>query len=256
MQAYGSGFARAYDLKWAGFARRMAPRILELYQRSCAGEPGAVLDLCCGTGQMARHFLGRGFRVVGIDLSEAMLEHARANTAEFVAAGQATFVHGDARDFALDERFGLVISTFDALNHLEDEAALRSCLACVSRVCDGMFVFDLNTRAGLGRWNSIEVDESLAEAVIITRGGYDGVSTRAWTTISGFVQVEGGLYERFSETVFNTVFDLAGVRSALHDTGWSDVYFAAAEDLSRPLDDPEREGRVFVVARKADGAPD
>ena len=34
---------------------------------------GTVLDLCCGTGLLAGELIARGYRVVGVDASEAML---------------------------------------------------------------------------------------------------------------------------------------------------------------------------------------
>jgi hypothetical protein len=34
----------------------------------------------------------------------------------------------------------------------------------------GFFIFDLNTRAGLRRWNSISVDDGDDNVLIITRG--------------------------------------------------------------------------------------
>lgn len=251
MQAYGPGFARVYNLRWSGYAQRMAPRLVEFYESTAAGEShGRVLDLCCGTGLLAWHFLEKGCRVVGIDLSAPMLDYARATAGAYAETGQATFVLADARDFTLGERFGLVVSTYDALNHLDDLQALRSCFACVSRVCDGVFVFDLNTRAGLRRWNSIEVDEGRDDAVIITHGAYDGTSARAWMSVSGFVQAEDGRYDRFSETVFNTVFEMDAVRAALLEAGFGEVYFAAVHDLETPVAEPEREPRVFVVAKK------
>lgn len=251
MQAYGPGFARVYNLKWAGYAQRVAPGIQAFYESTAGREArGSVLDLCCGTGLLAWHFLERGYRVVGVDLSAPMLDLARATVGSYAQTGRATFVHADARDFTLDERFGLVVSTYDALNHLDGMEALRSCFASVSRVCDGVFVFDLNTRAGLRRWNSIEVDESRDDTVIITRGGYDGTSERAWLHISGFVQAEDGRYERFAETVFNTVFEMEAVRAALVEAGFREVHFASVHDVARPVAEPEREPRVFVVARK------
>jgi SAM-dependent methyltransferase len=251
MQAYGPGFARVYDLKWAGFAHKVAPRLLH-FHRSQGGDPARdrVLDLCCGTGLIARHFLDQGYRVTGLDLSAPMLEHARSLAGEHVRAGRATFVQADASDFALDERFGLAVSTYDALNHLADIDALRRCFACVGRVCDGWFVFDLNTRAGLRRWNSIEVDESRPDAVVISRGGYDGHGDRAWMQASGFVEVRDGLYERFSETVYNTAFEMEKVRQALLETGWREAWFSTIDGFPHPVADPEAEGRVFVVARK------
>lgn len=251
MQAYGPGFARAYNLRWAGFARQVAPLILDFYAATPVGQQNkAVLDLCCGTGQLAVHFLEKGYRVVGLDLSTAMLDLARENARPYIEAGQAAFVQGDAANFTLEERFGLVVSTFDSLNHLEDEGALRRCFQCVHAVSEGYFIFDLNTRRGLRRWNSIYVDDGDDEAFIVTRGIYDGHSDKAWTRISGFLRLANGLYERFEETAFNTVFEMEQVRAALQDVGWREVYFAQAHDLRTPLNDPEALGRVFVVARR------
>jgi SAM-dependent methyltransferase len=251
MQAYNQAFARVYNTRWSSFAKQVAPFILDFYAASPIGkENKSILDLCCGTGHLALHFLEKGYRVVGLDLSEYMLYHAKENTFQYVESGQAKFVQGDASDFKLEERFGLVVSTFDALNHLENGEALRKCFECVYTISDGFFIFDLNTRNGLRRWNSIQVDENSEDALIITRGIYDGQSDKAWTRITGFAQVSNGLYERFEETAFNSVFEMEGVKNALFDVGWKNVYFAQIQNLKTPISEPEKEGRVFIVASK------
>ncbi len=251
MQGYSKGFARVYNLRWAGFARQVAPLILDFYASTPVGQTdNSVLDLCCGTGHLAVYFLEKGYRVVGLDLSEHMLHYAQENARQYVESGQARFVQGDASDFTLDDRFGLVVSTYDSLNHLENEQALRRCFECVYAVSDGYFIFDLNTRFGLRRWNNIFIDDSDDDAFVITRGIYDGQSSKAWMKISGFLRLPDGLYERFDETAFNTVFEMEKVKEALLDVGWKNPYFARIQDLKTPLDDPEREGRVFIVASK------
>jgi SAM-dependent methyltransferase len=251
VQAYGSAFAHVYNLRWAGYAQQVAPRLLDWYADLPLSQTNrSILDLGCGTGQLALYCLEQGYHVTGLDLSEAMLAYARENVQAYVQTGQAKFVQGDATRFSLAERFGLVLSTYDALNHLADLPALGNCFRCVRAVLDpaGYFIFDLNTRRGLRqRWNSVQVEES-DELALITRGIYDGVSDRAWMKISGFLLAEGGLYERFEETVFNTAFELVRVREALLESGWETVYFARLQDLKTPLADPESEGRVFVVA--------
>ena len=84
MQAYGRVFARVYNMKWGGFANRVAPLILDFYQNTTIGQENkSVLDLCCGTGQLAVHFLDRGYRVTGIDSSENMLYYARESYLRF-----------------------------------------------------------------------------------------------------------------------------------------------------------------------------
>ncbi|GAA6750755.1 class I SAM-dependent methyltransferase [Thermus antranikianii] len=251
MQAYSKGFAKVYDIRWSGFARQVAPFILDFYEATPMGrENKTLLDLCCGTGHLAVYFLEKGYRVIGLDLSDQMLYYARERARPYIESGKAVFIQGDAGNFAIDERFGLVVSTYDSLNHLENELALRKCFQCVYAVSDGYFIFDLNTRRGLRRWNSVQVDDSDDEMLIISRGIYDGQSDRAWMRISGFVRMPNGLYERFEETVFNTVFELEKVREALLDIGWKNVYFARIQDLKAPLDEPEQEGRVFIVASK------
>lgn len=249
MQAYGAAFARVYNRQWAGFARYHAPRILEFYAgRNRASENLTLLDLGCGTGQLALVFLEHGYRVTGLDLSADMLHYAEDNTRAFVQSGQARFVQADAAAFTFDESFGLVVSLFDALNHLPDWDALRGCFRSVRVVtgAGGMFIFDLNTRQGLKRWNQISVSED-EDILIVNRGIYDG-GDRAYAHINGFIREDDGRYSRFEETVYNTVFDLEPVRALLLETGWREPYFARIDALATPLDEPEREGRVFVVA--------
>jgi SAM-dependent methyltransferase len=252
MQAYGPTFARVYNEKWVDFARHVAPLIRTFYESTPVGQQDrSLLDLCCGTGQLAQHFLEHGYRVTGIDLSEYMLTYARQNNAPYIERGQASFLQADAADFTLDEQFGLIVSTFDALNHLPDDGALCGCFASVYPLLlpQGVFIFDLNTRTGLTRWNAINVRD-MPDHMIVDRGIYDGQGNRAWVKITGFVRTESGLYERFEETAYNTVFDLAWVRDTLYRTGWRSVYFARIDDLGLPIPDPEAENRAFVIAVK------
>jgi len=250
-QAYGDDFARLYDSRWATFAKEAAPVIHTFHtSRSGSDLPLRMLDLCCGTGQLTRYFLDRGFRATGVDLSEGMLGHARRNAGPHLQDGAADFVQADAADFELSQTYGLVVSTYDALNHLPHLDALRSCLACVAAVTvpGGRFVFDLNTRQGLYRWNGTVVWEDV-DGFVVQRSHYDG-GDRAETLLTGFVpEQDGTRYRRFDEAVFNTVFDLVDVARLAEQTGW-ELYFAVLEDLTAPLAEPELEGRVFAVATR------
>lgn len=253
MQAYRSSFASVYNQRWSGFARMVAPRIQEVYENKFCGQANkTLLDLCCGTGHLALHFLEQGYRVTGIDLSESMLELARQSTESYIHSGQATFIHGDARFFTLENPVGLAVSTFDALNHLDSFQDLQSCFRCVfSALAEkGVFIFDLNTRLGLMRyWNNITVEDS-DEFTLIDRGIFDGQSERAYTRITGFSRLEDGHFERFEETVYNTVFEMQAVKEELVNTGFSQVVLARIQDLNASIDDPENHSRVFFIAEK------
>ncbi|HYR95256.1 MAG TPA: class I SAM-dependent methyltransferase [Candidatus Binatus sp.] len=73
--------ARRYERRrYGGLVRRLNLRLLErALGRALAGVGGRrlVLDVPCGTGILGAFLTGRGLRVVGADISPAMLEVAR-----------------------------------------------------------------------------------------------------------------------------------------------------------------------------------
>lgn len=252
MPDYGELFAAIYNQRWGGFPRRVAPLIRAYYENQPLGDVNrTLLDVACGTGQLIRHFLEYGYTATGLDLSEHMLSLAQANCADFVEQGYAEFVCDDASNFLLDKSYGLAVSTYDALNHLPDGMSLTGCFRSVYAALapGGVFIFDLNTRHGLLRWNGLEVTDT-DDLFMMVRGIYDGKSQHAYMRITGFVQQNGQTYARFSEVIANTVFDMQTVSDLLRDTGFVQVCAASHDALDTALEDPETVGRVFFVAHK------
>lgn len=78
-----------------------------------------MLEVGCGTGRVALHLAQHGVRVVGIDLSPAMLERAQRRAAELgLGAEQVGWQRGDVRRLALGEQFGLCTLAFSTFAHL------------------------------------------------------------------------------------------------------------------------------------------
>jgi SAM-dependent methyltransferase len=251
-QAYNRSFARVYTRLWTDFADRVAPALLEYYQGT---EPGQdqlpVLDLCCGVGTVALHFLAAGYDVTGLDLSEPMLTHAADNAAQYLDSGQARFIQADAASFKSPPAYGLAVSTFDSLNHLEGLDELGRCFQNVHRALlpGGGFIFDLNTAEGLRHWDQMDLmDED--DYLLIKRGGWDPRRGRAFLKISGFIRSRGELFERFEEMVVETAFKVKDVKSRLRQAGFEKIR-TVGYGLTLALADPESEPRVFFTAAKA-----
>ena len=118
-----------------------------------------------------------------------------------------------------------------------------------SLVEDGVFIFDLNTRAKMIDANTIHVHDA-PDLLLVQRGGYDG-GDRAWNQITGFLpHGDGPLFERFQETIYETVFAMADVRAALEQTGFRHVHFAHEARLDQPVADPETPERAFIIAHR------
>ncbi|MCD4650704.1 MAG: methyltransferase domain-containing protein [Candidatus Cloacimonetes bacterium] len=251
MQAYRNSFAEVYDRKWNEFSDVVAPLICDYFEEKGQGLQKRLLDVGCGTGRLAKYFCNEGFRVIGIDRSESMLEHARESCKPFVDSGKAEFIAADAAGFSMRQTFPLITATYDMLNHLEDIDKLRGCFFSVYRLMEreGMFIFDMNTEKGLRQgWHSHSIRED-KESLIIMSSYYDEEIKRAWLKNHGFIKQDNGLYMRFEEVVYNTMFPLSTVRSLLMECGFNQIHFARIGDLETPLPEPENEHRVFCVAR-------
>lgn len=107
--------------------------------QALAAEAESVLDLGCGTGELAVA-LADGRRVVGVDPAPAMLAIARKKP----GAEGVRFVEGDARALRLGQRFDLVVLTGHAFQVFLSEADRRAALATIAAhlTPGGRFVFD------------------------------------------------------------------------------------------------------------------
>jgi predicted TPR repeat methyltransferase len=102
-----------------------------------------VLDVCCGTGLLAAELVARGYRVTGVDASEAMLARARRLLGPHVALIRATLP-----DLRLETAFDAVTCTLDGFTYLAP-AALAPTVEAIARVLRpaGWLVFDTHTDA-------------------------------------------------------------------------------------------------------------
>jgi SAM-dependent methyltransferase len=116
------------------------------------GQPRTLVDLGCGTGTIALAIAAKGLQVVGIDLSEEMLEVARnkekmLHKVEWVTRSL-DWQQQDMRRWSLPQQVECVISCFDCLNYLLTEAELLQTFqrTYAGLVHGGMFIFDMHHR--------------------------------------------------------------------------------------------------------------
>lgn len=101
-------------------------------------QPGdTVLDLACGDAGLAEPLLALGFRYVGVDLSEAMVEAARRRV-----GGRAEIVRGDLDEYEPSEPVAAT-TCFRAVYYARDR---RAFFGRVAAFTEKKLVFDLNPR--------------------------------------------------------------------------------------------------------------
>jgi SAM-dependent methyltransferase len=147
--------------------------------------PGGILELGCGTGRLAIPLAAAGFEVVGLDLSTAMLDVARAKAGSLDDAARArvVFVEGDMTAYELGRRFGVVCAVFRVFMALLDVDAQVAALSAARRhlVPGGVLIIDLfDPRVDLlvpgTHPVSRQVTASLADGSVVDAGPYERTS--------------------------------------------------------------------------------
>ncbi len=152
MSAYDK-IARLYD-PWSRSVVEDVPFYLDEARRS----GGPVLELAVGTGRIAVPIAASGIPVVGVDLSEGMLQVARERAQE--AGAELDLRYGDMRDPPVEGEFPLVLVPFRSMLHMETDADRRAVLRAVKRhlAPGGRLIFDVFAPAAddiadtHGRW--------------------------------------------------------------------------------------------------------
>lgn len=235
-------FARIYNLHWGSFANEVYPILERLVLRHLPRR-SAVLDLCCGTGQLAARLAADGHAVTGVDGSEAMIGIARSN------APAARFVVQDAREPLPAGDFQAAFSTYDSLNHLMTLEDLTRVFGNVREVLapGGRFAFDLNMAAAYEeRWQGTfaQVED---EHVCLVRSSRDAARRMGYMRVTIFEQGRGG-WKRSDVGLTQRWYAEDDVVAALGRAGFADVR-ALGADEPIAAGCPAFPGRTFFVAR-------
>ncbi len=234
-------FADIYNRYWGDFPLKILPILEELALKDFpAGTQ--ILDICCGTGQLAGELMRRGYEVTGIDGSDQMLKYAREN------APTTPFIPADVRSFMLMARFNIAFSTFDSMNHLMtlDDLELVFNNAYRQLETSGVFVFDMNLESGyLNRWtqpfNIVDDD-----AAVMVNSHYDQEEKLATANITMFKRDDETCWNRSDVTLTQRAYSIHEIFETLAAVGFIHLeVFDAVEDFKI-----DQVGRAFFRAKK------
>lgn len=138
---YADQYDRLYVQKDYGLECDLIETVAERFARA---RPRTILDVGCGTGQHAIELAARGYELTGVDLSEAMLAHARRKSASLPTASRVRWVQGDARSFDVGGTFDMAIMMFAVIGYLTSNAQVLEGMRNIRRhlVPGGLFACD------------------------------------------------------------------------------------------------------------------
>ena len=238
-------FAWVYNKHWGPHFTPKALDVIEKLVLPGIPSNARILDLCCGTGQLAKLLSERGYAVTGLDGSGEMLKYAREN------APSIQFILDDARTFKLPKKYDAVVSMFDSLNHVmtieELTTVFRNVHKCLKP--SGTFLFDMNLEHGYitnwkGHYGIVEDDH-----VCIFPNRYDS-GERIGAIDFTIFRLEEGSWRRSGLTLTQRCYPVPEILSALKSAGFTEVHSYAHDKRKglRPL--TEKANRGFFVCQK------
>lgn len=250
MEAY-TDFAALYDTfmeetpygEWCDF-------IVKLLNKENIND-GLVCELGAGTGKMTRLLRDRGYDMIGIDNSDAMLMVARNAEYEPENSGKNEILYlcQDMREFELYGTVRACVSVCDCINYILDKDELTEVFRLVNNYLDpgGVFIFDFNTTY---KYAEIIGDSTIAEnrenESFIWENYYDPNDNINEYDITFFVR-EGELFRRFTETHYQRGYTLSEMKELVEASG---LIFVDAIDADTHKKVTGKSERVYIVARE------
>lgn len=181
-------------------------------------DDGLILDLACGTGVMTRALRDSGYDMIGVDISEEMLDVARE--AEYASLEYADdwdepdvstneddepsilYLNQDMTEFELYGTVRAIVCLCDSINYLTDEAEVEKCLKLVNNYLDpdGIFIMDFNTPEKYAAIGDSVIAENREDCSFIWENFYDASAQINVYELTLFIEEEDGLYRRSEET--------------------------------------------------------
>lgn len=212
-------------------------------------EKNLVVDLGCGTGKLTEMLFDEGFDVIGIDLSEDMLEVARDRAQE--NGKQILYLQQDMREMDLFCTAGTILSTCDSVNYITEPEELGEVFRRVNLFLypGGLFIFDFNTTH---KYRDVIGDTVIAEnredVSFIWENAYDEASGLNRYDLTLFLQDEDGRYDKSEEVHLQRGYTLEEMRGLLEQAG---LRIVRCDDLERGCEADEASERITIVARES-----
>lgn len=145
MSVFGN-YARYYNLLYRDKDYAGEAKFIVKLLQTHAPTSQSILELGCGTGNLALLLVKEGYKVCGVDLSASMLQQASEQFSQLPPElkEKLNFLQGDIRTIRLEQQFDVIISVFHVFSYQVSNADLAAAFATVKKHLKpgGMFIFD------------------------------------------------------------------------------------------------------------------
>ena len=208
--------------------------------------PKNAVDLACGTGSVALLLAQKGYRVIGVDLSEEMLTVAQQRACE--QDNMPMFVCQPLQEMRLPRGVDMAVCALDGLDYILDPKDCKEAIRRVYKALNpgGIFIFDVNTPEKLRDMDGqVFLDED-EDVYCVWRGEFDE-ETNICSYGMDLFQRQGNVWNRSFEEHREYAYTIEQLTEYLKAAGFTHIRVYADGKLEAPR---EGEQRIYFSARK------
>lgn len=239
--------------KWVGYAKKIIKKHLK--KKTGDGEDGKfiLLDLGCGTGNIAIKMAKAGYEVIGVDKSPDMLsvalEKDKSNPVQFACM--------DITNFELYGTVDIIICFLDTVNHLTTKSAVRKMLSLCKNYLNkgGIIIFDIATQyyfeEHLGDNTFFDIRDEFA---LIWENSFYSSKNENTANLTFFVKDDTGRYIRSEEVIREKIYHPDDIMELINSCKLEVAGIYSDFTFTKPGLDTER--IFFVAENKNDSLKD
>lgn len=239
-------FALLYDELMNDIPYEKWIQFVEMKKQEVHVSGKTLLDVGCGTGNIALPLAEKGYDVTGVDLSEEMLTIAQHKLADF----SIPLYQQDMRELELPEKYDIITIFCDSLNYVTDEEGVKQTFARIYHHLKdkGLFLFDVHSLYKIHHIFENETFTINEDQLALIWNCFPGeMKDSIEHELSFFVREPNDeTFVRFEEFHVQRAYEIASLQKWLEEIGFSIVSITNLE--MNPVS--EKTERIFFAAVK------
>ncbi|MGL5439937.1 MAG: class I SAM-dependent DNA methyltransferase [Filifactoraceae bacterium] len=208
-----------------------------------------ILELGCGTGNVTKELLKLGYEVVGVDISQEMLEVAEEKLEKY--GDKIILINQDICELEFDVyEIDSVVCCNDTFNYILDEVKIKGLLEYLyPRMKNGgVLIFDISSEYKLEKiLGNNTFGESFDDMVYLWGNFYNEEEKTVSMDIDFFLKDKQS-YERFSEFHIQKAHSDKTLTNIIKEAGFKNIRLYG--DFSREEGIEDKTERIFFVCEK------
>ena len=210
-------------------------------------KPKMLLDLACGTGTLTWLLAGRGYEMIGVDLSSEMLAEAMQKGGNEDVPIKPVFINQPLEELDLYGTVEAAVCCLDGINYIPEDK-ITEVFRRLNLFIEpgGVLIFDINSPKKLREMDGQMFIDETDDVYCVWRAEFDETENCCFYGMDIFVSDGDNKWDRLFEEHLEYLYEPKHLAKLLEMCGFKDIGIYGERSFDPP---DENEERIYITAR-------